>query len=158
MRNCYPEDVFKASWKKRNVCWEVFSVIHVSAEANRMGLLENFSIKNIENYEGYIQNVFRYPHKQPSDVLKNFTGKHQSLFNKNNFNKKESNTGVFLWNLQHFKNIYFEEYMRMIPSECPWKVLWLKLKWEEGIRVGLKHMGGIICSVSLDVIRRTIRR
>ena len=93
-----------------------------------------------------------------NDVLKNFTGKHQSLFNKNNFNKKESNTGVFLWNLQHFKNIYFEEYMRMIPSECPWKVLWLKLKWEEGIRVGLKHMGGIICSVSLDVIRRTIRR
>ena len=44
-------------------------VIHVSAEANGMGLLENFSIKNIENYEGYIQNVFKYPHKQSSEVF-----------------------------------------------------------------------------------------
>ena len=50
------------------------------------------------------------------DVLKkfaNFTGKHLcwSLFL-----KRDSNTGLFLWNLLIFKNIYFQEHLQTTAS------------------------------------------
>ena len=40
----------------------------------------------------------------------------ENNFIKTTLLKKDSNTGVFLWNLQKFKNTYFEEHLRTTAS------------------------------------------
>ena len=85
------------------------------------------------------QMIYRSSHQRWSvkkAVLKNFAifiGKHQcwslflirlQAFRPATLSRKDSNTGVFLWYCEIFKNTYFDEHLRMATSGYMNKLVW----------------------------------
>ena len=56
MKNCYAEDIFKTSWKTRNVCWTSFDFIKLRKDFSGFTLQPFSQFKKMEDHELYITN------------------------------------------------------------------------------------------------------